>query len=240
MSFKPAKCPNCAGDLQVPEDRDTVKCMYCGSDIVVREAIKDAVGTVNIENLMMLAKNAEESKNPEEAYKYYSMVLEYDAKNIEAWIGKGNARPDDITQMRSCFKKAMTYSSDKEKTDGEIKKSINIFIDKSRKQIDNPDSLKKREEYVDMLLDLYPNDHDGLMEKGSILCKRFRASCVEYFKAAHLYANNKEETRNRIIKVIRRWIFLANPPTEIDHVRSNIQIIKDYFREIDINGDSKR
>lgn len=32
MSFKPAKCPNCAGDIQVPEDRDTVKCIYCGSD----------------------------------------------------------------------------------------------------------------------------------------------------------------------------------------------------------------
>lgn len=32
MSFKPAKCPNCAGELQLPEDRDTVKYMYCGSD----------------------------------------------------------------------------------------------------------------------------------------------------------------------------------------------------------------
>jgi DNA-directed RNA polymerase subunit RPC12/RpoP len=48
MSFKAAKCPNCAGDIQVPDDRDTVKCMYCGSDIVVREAIRLA-GGVNIE-----------------------------------------------------------------------------------------------------------------------------------------------------------------------------------------------
>lgn len=57
MSFKAAKCPNCAGDLQVPDDRDNVKCMYCGSDIVVREVIQAAVGGVNIENLLKLARH---------------------------------------------------------------------------------------------------------------------------------------------------------------------------------------
>lgn len=29
MTFKAAKCPNCAGELQLLEDRDNVKCMYC-------------------------------------------------------------------------------------------------------------------------------------------------------------------------------------------------------------------
>jgi len=89
MSFKAAKCPNCAGDLQVPEDRDSVKCMYCGSDIIVREAIKAAAASVNIENLLSLAKNAFEAKNFKEAFELYTRVLEVDLNNHEAWLGKG-------------------------------------------------------------------------------------------------------------------------------------------------------
>lgn len=42
MNFKPAQCPNCAGALQLPDDKTTVNCMYCGMTIVVREAIKAA------------------------------------------------------------------------------------------------------------------------------------------------------------------------------------------------------
>jgi DNA-directed RNA polymerase subunit RPC12/RpoP len=46
MSFKAATCPNCGGSLQIPSDFDTVKCMYCGSEITVRAAIRLAVGRV--------------------------------------------------------------------------------------------------------------------------------------------------------------------------------------------------
>ena len=89
MSFKAAKCPNCAGDLQVPEDRDSVKCMYCGSDIIVREAIKAAAAGVNIENLFSLAKSAFDAGNFQEACDYYTKILEVDVNNYEAWLGKG-------------------------------------------------------------------------------------------------------------------------------------------------------
>ena len=30
MAFKAAKCPECNGDLQIPDDKDYVKCMFCG------------------------------------------------------------------------------------------------------------------------------------------------------------------------------------------------------------------
>lgn len=89
MLFTAAKCPNCAGDLQVPEDRDSVKCMYCGSDIIVREAIKAAAASVNIENLFNLAKSAFDAGNFQEARDYYTRVLEVDEQNYEAWLGKG-------------------------------------------------------------------------------------------------------------------------------------------------------
>jgi DNA-directed RNA polymerase subunit RPC12/RpoP len=89
MPFKAAKCPNCGGDLQVPDDRDSVKCMYCGSDIIVREAIKAASAGVNIENLFSLAKSAFDAGNFQEACDYYTKILEVDAGHYEAWMGKG-------------------------------------------------------------------------------------------------------------------------------------------------------
>ena len=40
MNFKPALCPSCGGKMQIPDDINTVKCMYCGVDVIVREAIR--------------------------------------------------------------------------------------------------------------------------------------------------------------------------------------------------------
>lgn len=123
MTFKAAKCPNCAGDLQVPEDRDTVKCMYCGSDIIVREAIKLA-GGVNIENLLMLAKKSEDAGASKEAYKYYSTVLEYDPNNVDAWVGKGFTA-ESIEFSQKCFRTAVDITPDPDK-----EKFINVLSDR--------------------------------------------------------------------------------------------------------------
>ncbi|MEI6155576.1 MAG: hypothetical protein WCQ90_15995, partial [Deltaproteobacteria bacterium] len=71
-TFKAAKCPSCDGDIQVPDDRNTVKCMYCGNDIVIREAIKSAVSEINLDNIFILAGEALNSSNYSEAYHYYT------------------------------------------------------------------------------------------------------------------------------------------------------------------------
>lgn len=44
MDFKTAKCPARNGDLQVPADKDIVKCTYCGVVVVVRQVIQLAAG----------------------------------------------------------------------------------------------------------------------------------------------------------------------------------------------------
>lgn len=90
MAFKAAICPSCGGNLQVPDDRASVKCMYCGSDIIVRQAIQAGSG-VNIDNYLKLAVTANKAGNYQEAYSYYSKVLEYDINNPEAWFGKARA-----------------------------------------------------------------------------------------------------------------------------------------------------
>lgn len=89
MLFKAAMCPACGGSLQVPEGREVVKCMYCGVDVVVREAAKLVQG--DAENFLELARQAEIASNSEEAYKYFTKVLELQPTNTEAWLGKGTA-----------------------------------------------------------------------------------------------------------------------------------------------------
>lgn len=40
MNFKPALCPSCGGKMQIPDDLKTIKCMYCGIDVIVEDAVR--------------------------------------------------------------------------------------------------------------------------------------------------------------------------------------------------------
>jgi hypothetical protein len=64
--------------------------MYCGADIVVSDAIsKNTHASIN--NWMQLANTARETGNAEEAYKYYTQVLEFEGANSDAWYGRASS-----------------------------------------------------------------------------------------------------------------------------------------------------
>lgn len=91
----------------------SLKCMYCGEDIVVSEAIGSA-SHVNIANLLQLAKTALDTGNNEEAYKYYTKVLEFEVSNSDAWYGRASASGWSSTlgnlrtvEMLACFERAI-------------------------------------------------------------------------------------------------------------------------------------
>jgi tetratricopeptide (TPR) repeat protein len=93
--------------------------MYCGSDIIVREAIKAASDGINIENLFSLAKSAFDAYNFQEAYDYYTKILEVDVDNYEAWLGKGlsagwmsNLASLRFVEMINGVDKALEYAPD--------------------------------------------------------------------------------------------------------------------------------
>jgi hypothetical protein len=90
MEFKAAICPNCGADLRLPEDKKILKCMYCGKDVIVHDAIGKAAGPT-IENMLALAESAKQSNNHEEAYDYYTKILELNSTHYEAWLGKGES-----------------------------------------------------------------------------------------------------------------------------------------------------
>jgi len=112
MAFVPAKCPQCNGDLQIPDDREIVNCMYCSSAIVVKEVIKVRVGPSAAE-LVDLARHALESQNNAEATQLASRALEQDSNNVEAWMIKGlgagwSSKLIDfrLPECTNCFKRA--------------------------------------------------------------------------------------------------------------------------------------
>ena len=90
MKFQPAICPRCGGDLQVPEGHTTVNCMYCGGTVVIEDATRLAEAKSS-RNWLSLAKTAMNGGNTEEAYDYYTKVLECDLENWEAWLGKAES-----------------------------------------------------------------------------------------------------------------------------------------------------
>jgi tetratricopeptide (TPR) repeat protein len=89
-TFVAAKCPNCGGELQVPQDRNSVRCMYCSGDVVVRQAVLAASGG-NPDNWMKLGSAAAEAGNHQEAIANFNKVLEVDPNNWEAWLEKANS-----------------------------------------------------------------------------------------------------------------------------------------------------
>lgn len=122
MKFIAAICPQCAGSLQVPDDREIVKCMYCGVDVVVRQAVQLIPG--NSKNLFELAESAFSGGNYSEAYGYYTKVLEIEPKNAAAWLGKGSSagwlstlNEFRFSEMLVAFETAVNCSADSSSKD---------------------------------------------------------------------------------------------------------------------------
>ena len=120
MAFVAAVCPQCSGALQLPDDRDVVKCMYCTTDIVVRQAIQLIPG--NSKNFLELAENAVAAANFTEAYGYATRVLEIEPNNSDAWFIKGQAAGWQsrlvefrFAEMLVAFQNARTYAGTEQK-----------------------------------------------------------------------------------------------------------------------------
>jgi hypothetical protein len=103
-SLKSAQCPSCGGPLELSNHGGHVKCLYCGSDIILENAeIHPEAPRIEpkaAENLpspnasiLHVARVALEGKQYAEAYRLYSSILERDAASIDAWLGKAMAAP---------------------------------------------------------------------------------------------------------------------------------------------------
>lgn len=87
MDFKSAQCPSCAAQLQLPDDKGKLKCNYCGSDIVVKEAISLAA-KIGLASARELAKIALDAGNYDDAKRHVDKILYADSNDADAWFLK--------------------------------------------------------------------------------------------------------------------------------------------------------
>jgi tetratricopeptide (TPR) repeat protein len=113
VKFFAANCPKCQGELRIPVNRASIKCMYCSQEILVHGENNISLAlNINVKDLLLLAQNAEENQNFEEGYRYYSQILEKETGNASAWLGKGrcagwlsSAETERISEAINCIKK---------------------------------------------------------------------------------------------------------------------------------------
>jgi hypothetical protein len=129
-NFIPATCPSCSGDLQVPDNISSVKCMYCGNEVILNTS-KSSSGGPDIKNLKQMAQQAAEAENYDEAYSYYNRALEIDPNDIDSLIGKGTAAGWSSTlanfrlkEMQVTFEKALANIPDDELKESRIEEAI--------------------------------------------------------------------------------------------------------------------
>lgn len=148
MPLVPAKCPQCGGNIEVDNSNEAGICKFCGTPFITEKAINNYntyitnnfagatinVAGANVDNLLVLAKNAEEVNNYDDAKNYYSRILEIQPNNCDALIGKGisalySSNLNDIksNELIGYINKALDYKKNEpEITKDEIVKYTNI------------------------------------------------------------------------------------------------------------------
>lgn len=146
MPLVAAKCTQCGANIEVDDSKEAGICKYCGTAFITEKAITNYntyvtnnfaganinVMGANIENLLTLAKNAEETGNYSEARDYYTRVLENQPNNCDALVGKGvcslygsNLNNIKSDEMIGYISKAIDYKKKEQNiSDEEIDKFV--------------------------------------------------------------------------------------------------------------------
>jgi len=131
MKFKETTCPNCGGKLNLSEDKSKLKCDWCDTEIMMPQTEQNAPKSneLDTKNKLILAEVEYKSGNYQRAYDYYVEVLQIDACNYKAWLGRGKTTLN-LPEILECFKNSIKYTAtdNKEKMGNEIANWINDIV----------------------------------------------------------------------------------------------------------------
>ncbi|UCH77687.1 MAG: TFIIB-type zinc finger domain-containing protein [Candidatus Coatesbacteria bacterium] len=82
------RCPKCGGPLDAAET-GRLTCAYCGTTLLAREVF--GAKSVDLQKFYERALAAAEAGSYGQAYEYFDRILETDASEYQAWVGKGLA-----------------------------------------------------------------------------------------------------------------------------------------------------
>ena len=132
MEFNRTKCHNCGGELRLTEDKSKLKCDWCDTEIMIPQKDQPASNPngIDIKNKLILAEVEYKSGNDQKAYDYYLEILQIDASNYTAWLGRGKTTLNS-PEMLECFKNCLRYynQDEKETISNEITNWINDIVD---------------------------------------------------------------------------------------------------------------
>lgn len=111
MKLVSAMCPNCGAQLELDENMEKGFCMYCGSQILVQDAVQkykiELSGRVSVEGILSaedLAKNGEtfmKIGNIQQAYEAFSELSTKYPDDFRGWWGLVRAVTEDFSLMPS-------------------------------------------------------------------------------------------------------------------------------------------
>lgn len=118
MPLVAAKCPECGASIQLPNERETSSCVYCGTSVRVEQAINLLVKSgPDIGTLLSLGKTALSAGENQQAYDYFSRATEADLNSFDAWVGKADAswglatlQNMRIDEVKQCCSRALESS----------------------------------------------------------------------------------------------------------------------------------
>lgn len=166
MELKDAKCPNCGGQLKLNPNLEKGICIYCGTEIVVSEAIQrfsgEISGIATTKSSMLHAFNQLEDGDFDGAMKAFKHVIETEPTNAEAYYGmfkcaiviadyykrknSGMERAipqyyDDLSEaVQKYGRRAVQYASEPEKS--EYTKEVNSVVDRIQSYASQPQPSK--------------------------------------------------------------------------------------------------
>ena len=114
MALVALKCPNCGGDLQFEDSHDFGFCQYCGTKIMLQEALTHKVELDYTRQARNLLQNAEDYYSEgfkEKAYGYASDAVELDRTLARAWYIKAMCSEDYEDRVVG-FKNALKNTDD--------------------------------------------------------------------------------------------------------------------------------
>lgn len=173
MELKSAKCPNCGGKLQLNPAIEKGICIYCGSEIIVEDAIRlgrEVDGIATVRTHLVRADQLLEDGEMDKAAKEFKDVINLKPDCAEAHFGLFRC---EVASANYYLR--LNYSLERAVSD--FINDINLAKDKYGKralQCASADQKKEYEEYINTAVsDAYAKADEVSWEKKPLLAKGF-------------------------------------------------------------------